>query len=82
MTFAFKASVLKNDLFMYVFMAVLGLRCCVAFLRLWRLGALLWLWCAGFSLRDARGLGICSTWAHELRLRALEHRLSSCGARA
>lgn len=68
MTFAFKESVLKKDLFTYVFMAVLGLRCCVGFLQWWRLGTPLWLWCAGFSLRGARGLSICSTWAQEVRL--------------
>ena len=68
MTFAFKESVLKKDLFTYVFMAVLGLRCCVGFLQWWRLGTPLWLWFAGFSLCGARGLSVCSTWAQEVRL--------------
>ena len=85
--------ILKINLFIYLFLGALGLRCCMrAFLQLWRVGATLHCsaWpshCGGFfccrawalgawaSVVVARGLSSCG-------LQALEHRLSSCGARA
>ena len=73
------------NLCIYLFLAVLGLRCCAwAFSSCGERG-LLFLWCAGFSLRwllllqsmgsRRAGFSSCGSWA-------LEHRLSSWGARA
>ena len=79
--------------FIVLFLAALGLRCCVqAFLWLWRAGATLHCGagashCGGFSCHGAQALGVQASVvvAHGLSscgLRALEHRLSSCGAQA
>ena len=43
--------------------------------------------CGGFSWGKAQALGhvgfnSCGTWAQQLQLQALEHKLNSCGARA
>ena len=71
-------------LFVFLFLAALGLRCCV-----WAFSScgVLASHCGGFSCCGARALGrwtsvgvvrglsSCGSWA-------LEHRLSSCGARA
>ena len=70
------ANFVKFYLFIYLFLAALGLRCGV-----WASH------CGGFSCRGARALG---TWASVVVAHglsscgswALEHRLSSCGARA
>ena len=70
----------------YLFLALLGLPCCVGFPLMWPVGGTLWLHCTGFSCEDRLwdmrasvvatcGLSSCSSWA-------LEHRLSSCGSRA
>ena len=71
-------------LYLFLFLAVLGLRCCVrAFSSCGELAS----HCGGFSCCGARALGAqasavvarglssCGSWA-------LEHRLSSCGTRA
>ena len=87
--FYFLYFILKFYLFFYYFyfLAALGLCCCVrAFSSCCELG-LLFVVVRGFSCCGARALG---TWASvvvacELSscgLRALEHRLSSCRARA
>ena len=65
---------------MYLFLAVLGLRC---FSLVVVSGATLWLWCMVFSLwwllllwnmgSRVQGLSSCGS-------RTLEHRLNSCGA--
>ena len=79
--------------FIILFLAALGLRCCMqAFLWLWRAGATLHCgaWashCGGLSCHGAQALGVQASVvvAHRLSscgLRALERRLSSCGARA
>ena len=65
---------------MYLFLAVLGLRC---FSLVVVSGAALWLWCMVFSLwwllllwnMGSRVQGLSSRGS-----RALEHRLNSCGA--
>ena len=54
-----------------------------AFLQLWWVGATLWLQCSGFSLwwfllLRSTGFRVCGL--RSCSLRALEHRLSSCGA--
>ena len=75
----------------YLFLAALGLRCYVwAFFQLWRAGAALHCGmcashCSGFSCCRARALGMRASVvvAHGLSscgARALECRLSSCGA--
>ena len=80
-----------KKLFIYLFMAVLGLRCYVwAFLQLRRAGATLRCGarashCGGFSCCGARALGAWASVVVAPRLSscglwALEHRLSSCGA--
>ena len=64
--------------FIYLFMAALGLCCCVwAFLASRGYSSL---WCVGFSLwwlllLRSTGFSSCGLWA-------LEHRLSSCAAQA
>ena len=79
--------------FILSFLAVLGLRCCAwAFLWLWRAGATLRCGvqashCGGFSCCGAQALGVRASVvvAHGLSScgsRALELRLSSCGAQA
>ena len=63
-------------LFIYLFLAALGLPCCARASH-----------CSGFSCCGARALGVQASVAvarglSSCGLRALEHRLSSCGARA
>ena len=82
----FNGHFFKNKfIYLFLFLAVLGLCCCArAFSSCGELGYSL-LWCMGFSLRwllllwstGSRrvGFGSCGS-------RVLEHRLSSCGARA
>ena len=80
----------KFTYFIYLFLAVLGLRCCVGFLQLRRMGATLLCgaWashCSGFSCHGARALGARASVVVARRLSscglwALECRLSSCGA--
>ena len=63
-------------LFIYLFMAALGLRCCAH-------GGHSLLWCVGFSLRWLlllRSTGSRHTGFSNCGSRALERRLSSCGA--
>ena len=83
----------KINLFIYLFLAVLGLRSCMwAFLQLQRAGATLCCGerashCGGFSCCKARALGAQASVVVARRLSscgtwALERRLSSCGARA
>ena len=63
-------SILKHrEVFTYL--AVLGLRCCTAFLWSWGGGTALWLWCLGFSSGRAWALG---SWASVVAAR----RCSSC----
>ena len=78
-----KQSFFKNNLFV-LFLSVLGLCCCG--LSICRERGLLWLQCAGFSIwwffllrrTGSRVLGLCPCCSYA----SLEHRLSSCGARA
>ena len=73
------------NLFIYSFLAVLGLCCCVGFPLVLVSGGYSSLRCTGFSLRwllllwstGSRRVGFSSCGAQ-----ALERRLSSCGARA
>ena len=68
--------------FIYLFLTVLGLRCCSGFPLVAESRGYLWLRCTGFSLwwlpflqsmvSRARGLSSFSSWAPELRL-------NSCG---
>ena len=77
--------IFKKFYFIYLFLAVLSLCCCMGFLQLQRAGAGLRLWYADFSLQRllllwstgsrAYGLNSFGSWA-------LEHRLYSCDARA
>ena len=83
----------KKKLFIYLFLAALGLRCCTwTFSSCRELGLLFVVLCGLLTLVDslccrARALG---TWASVVgacglsswRSRALQHRLSSCGAQA
>ena len=75
----------KINLFIYLFLAVLGLHCCTRLSLVGLVGAILC--CSGFSCCRAQALGVqasvvvahglssCGSWA-------LECRLSSCGAGA
>ena len=69
--------------FIYLLMAVLGLRCCAGLSLVAASGGYSLLRCVGFSLQwilllrsmgsRRKGFSSCGTWA-------LDHRLSSCGA--
>ena len=82
-----------SNLFIYLFLAVLGLRCCArAFLQLRRVGATLRCGArashySGFSCCGARALGTQASVVVVRRLSScgswvLERRLSSCGTQA
>ena len=74
------------NLFIYLFLAELGLCCCApAFSSCGERGSYSSLWCVGFSLRWLlllRSTGCRRTGFSSCGSRALERRLSSCGARA
>ena len=57
-----RMSILQSHFKNFFILAVLGLRCCVGFLQLWRAGATFQLRCAGFSCGgfscEARALGM------------------------
>ena len=72
-------------LFIYLFLSVLGLRCCGAFLscgggrgKLLSCGGGQASHCRGFSCRKARALGYVGFSSYDSQ--ALEHRLNSCTA--
>ena len=80
------------NLFIFNFGCIGSLLLCVGFLYLWQVGATLrcGVWashCSGFSCWGARALGtrasvVVACGLSSCGSRALEHRLSSCGARA
>ena len=62
--------------FIYLFLAALGLRCCA---RASHCGGFC---CCGAQALGARASGVVACGLRSCGSRALEHRLSSCGARA
>ena len=80
------------DLFIYLFLAVLGLHCCVSFLAQkkqhlpFRCGAQV-SQCSSFSCCGAQALGVWASVAvapelSSCRFLALEYRINSCGTQA
>ena len=73
------------NLFIYLFLAALGLCCCVRASSSCSERGYSSLWCAGFSLRWLlllRSMGFRRAGFSSCGSRALEHRLNSCGLRA
>ena len=89
--FFFKARLLLK-IFIYLFIAVLGLCCCLGFSLVAAIGAILHCdaWashCDNLSSGRAQALGpmgfsSCGTWTQSLQSWALRHRLNSCGTEA
>ena len=77
--FLFQYSCFFKYNFSYLFLAVLGVRCCMDFALVVVSGAALWLWCVGFlsgsllllGSTGCQGFSHCGSWAPE-------HGLNSC----
>ena len=75
-------------LFIYLFLAVLGLHCCTSFSLVVASRGYSLVWCVGFSSQRLLlgtwalghlGFRSCSVWFSSCGSKALEHRLNNCG---